>query len=79
VDLLIQKGAAINAKDKAGDTPLHISIVEGNNNVALRLVQEGADVELENGEEKNAMELAQGEFRSTLINVAKSVSLEKKK
>lgn len=43
----IQEGADVNAKDKAGWTPLHFASVRGHGNVAQLLINKGADVNVE--------------------------------
>jgi len=44
VELLIAKGADINAKDKDGWTPLHHAAIEGQKEVAELLIAKGADI-----------------------------------
>tara|TARA_B100000683_G_scaffold114242_1_gene112397 strand:+ start:3435 stop:3869 length:435 start_codon:yes stop_codon:yes gene_type:complete len=44
VELLIDKGADINAKDDTGGTPLFWAALEGNEEVAELLIRQGADV-----------------------------------
>jgi ankyrin repeat protein len=50
--LLISKGANVNAKDKAGNTPVHKFISDSNKPIVELLIQNGADVYAtnENGE-----------------------------
>ena len=43
-ELLIAKGADINAKDDTGGTPLFWAALEGNEEVAELLIRQGADV-----------------------------------
>ena len=43
-ELLIDKGADINAKDDTGGTPLFWAALEGNEEVAELLIRQGADV-----------------------------------
>ena len=43
-ELLIAKGADINAKDNVGGTPLFWAAMEGNEEVAEALIRQGADV-----------------------------------
>ena len=46
-ELLIAKGADINAKDDTGGTPLFWAALEGNEEVAELLIKQGADVNAE--------------------------------
>ena len=43
-ELLIAKGADVNARDDDGFTPLHIAAYEGHKEIAELLIAEGADV-----------------------------------
>ena len=43
-DLLVSRGAHINAKDIQGRTPLMIALAEGNEQTALDMINRGADV-----------------------------------
>lgn len=48
VKALIEAGADINAKDKSGETSLHIAAVRGYQEIASLLIVEGADVNSRN-------------------------------
>ena len=48
VDLLLARGAAINAKTKAGETSLNLAAYEGKTAVAARLLRFKPNLELEN-------------------------------
>ena len=41
---LIDAGADVNRKDKLGETPLHVAVVEGYKEIASMLIENGADV-----------------------------------
>ena len=49
-DLLIAKGANVNARDKSGATPLHQAALKGNLGFAALLLQHGADVNARDGD-----------------------------
>jgi ankyrin repeat protein len=44
VELLIDKGADVNARDESGWTPLHYAAFNGHKDVAELLIAKGADV-----------------------------------
>jgi cytohesin len=47
-DLLLAKGAIVNAKDKAGRTPLYTAADEGRKKIVVLLLARGADVNARN-------------------------------
>jgi cytohesin len=49
-DLLIAKGANVDARDKSGATPLHQAALKGNLAFATLLLQHGADVNARDGD-----------------------------
>ena len=44
VELLIAKGAEVNAKEGGGGAPLHVAAAFGKNEIAELLIAEGADM-----------------------------------
>tara|TARA_R110002050_G_scaffold66282_1_gene143086 strand:- start:460 stop:1590 length:1131 start_codon:yes stop_codon:yes gene_type:complete len=50
---LLAKGAKVNAQDEMGDTPLHIAMQKGSNEVIKPLVLGGADMKLKNNSDKS--------------------------
>ena len=57
VELLLARGAAVNATSKYGDTPLHFAITHGHVEVVTALYKAGADVTVENDEGDTATSL----------------------
>ncbi|WP_341815111.1 ankyrin repeat domain-containing protein [Wolbachia endosymbiont (group A) of Chalcis sispes] len=51
----MQKGANINAKDKNGNTSLHLAAMNGKIDVAKVLLKHNADVNAKNNEGKTAL------------------------
>lgn len=48
VKALIAAGADVNAKDKSGETPLHIAAVRGYQEITALLIDKGADLNAKN-------------------------------
>jgi ankyrin repeat protein len=44
IGVLLRAGAKVDAKDQAGETPLHVAAQEGNREAVTMLVQAGAKV-----------------------------------
>jgi len=73
VELLLPLMNSVDARNKYGETALHIACIENNEISAVRLVRAGADLLAENGEKKNALELSQEELRERLVELAKRI------
>lgn len=58
IDLLLHNGAAVNAGDGNGDTPLTLAATKGFTECAERLVAHGADVNVQNNKGDTAVLLA---------------------
>ena len=58
VKALIVAGVYVNAKDKSGETPLHIAAVRGYHKITSLLIAEGADVNARNGRELTPLHAA---------------------
>ncbi|MDB4808156.1 ankyrin repeat domain-containing protein [Verrucomicrobia bacterium] len=57
-ELLIAKGADVNAKDEAGRTPLYEAAWQGRGEIAELLIAKGADVNAKNEDGKTPLDSA---------------------
>lgn len=57
VELLLSRGAEVNAVSKYGDTPLHFALTNGNTDIITALYKSGADVTIENDDGETATSL----------------------
>ena len=55
---LIDYGAKIDAKNKRGQTPLHIAVEEGNLNIVKALLKHGADVSIVDNNNETPLDIA---------------------
>jgi ankyrin repeat protein len=62
IALLIDHGAKLNTRDIGGNTPLHLALMEGNEDIALYLVEQGADLKAMNSEKIRCLDLAKPAF-----------------
>ena len=58
VNLLLDRGANINAQSSAGNTALHMAILGGHQDLVHILLQKGANVTVKNQRSKSAVQLA---------------------
>ncbi|CAB3384235.1 Hypothetical predicted protein [Cloeon dipterum] len=70
VDLFLSRGADIEARTSARETPLQVALLQGNLRTAKRLIQLGADCTVRN---KNGYNLLQVCLEKNLINSARFV------
>lgn len=61
VQLLLDRGANVNALDQSGDTPLIDALLRDHYDVAFLLLDHGADAGIIGGENRRAIDLAAGE------------------
>ena len=66
VELLIAKGADVNAKNKFGSTPMHKAARRGQKEVNELLIDNGADVNAKNNRGRTALDLASGKTANLL-------------
>jgi ankyrin repeat protein len=57
VQLLVDKGANVNLKNKDGDTALHLAAEQGKTEVVLLLLNSGAEVDPSNTDEYTPLQL----------------------
>lgn len=58
VNLLLDRGANINAQSSVGNTALHMAILAGHQDLAHLLLQKGANISLQNKSGKSVVQLA---------------------
>ncbi|MDR2978028.1 MAG: ankyrin repeat domain-containing protein [Rickettsiales bacterium] len=72
-ELLIDKGADVNARDNIDWTPLHTAAFYDAKDVAELLIDKGADIRAKNNDNETPLEVARGEV-VTFLAVAKDSS-----
>lgn len=78
MDLLLDMGCNINAKDNEGNTCLHFGVTSGNERVVKKLLIRGADKTLRNNENKSPYDLAIEDNQNYIANVLRSRTLFQK-
>ena len=70
---LVERGADVNRQNREGDTPLHVVISQGKENMAIWLVKHGADIFLENKRTVSPYDMASDSFKQELKKCAADV------
>ncbi|CAI5720487.1 unnamed protein product [Hyaloperonospora brassicae] len=63
---LVEHGAKVDGRDVDGNTPLHLAISEGHEDIARYLLEHGADPSAKNNEGKRCVDLAKPAFQAEL-------------
>lgn len=58
VMIALQHGAQVNSTNDAGETPLHIAVCRGDDNIARFLINYGADIDAMNHADDTPMHIA---------------------
>ena len=66
VELLIAKGADVDAKDEDGWTPLHWAVVNGHEETVELLLANGSDVNAKDNDGETPLDWADGEIANLL-------------
>jgi hypothetical protein len=76
-ELIITKIDTINMTDENGNSSLLQAIIQDSDDIAILLIDNGADPKIVNNEYKSALDLAVSENKTELIKKIKSVLLDK--
>jgi Ankyrin repeats (3 copies) len=81
VDVLVGAGAPINESDeKDGNTPLHLAVLNGNEAIVSKLLENNANMYLENKNKESAIQLAQKYNRYGILRkFATEIALRRQK
>jgi len=78
IELLLDRGAFINARTNKGDTPLHALILKTYDALALGLIKQGADTTITNRKGETPKDLAHGFVQKEIEDAIASKSSEQK-
>ena len=69
LEVALELGGDVNAPNNDGDTPLHGAAWRGANDIILRLVEEGAELHVENERGFTPLQIANGEEEGRVANI----------
>ena len=69
LDVALELGGDVNATNDDGDTPMHGAAWRGANEIILRLVEEGAELHVENKRGFTPLQIANGEEEGRVANI----------
>lgn len=76
VDVLLFRGADVNARNSDGDTPLNLAMRANRESVVNKLLHHGASMGLPDNNGKTAMDIAREEFPDFLPMFEEAVAAE---
>ncbi|KAF1332046.1 26s proteasome non-atpase regulatory subunit, partial [Globisporangium splendens] len=68
IALLLDHGARLATRDIGGNTPLHIALAEGHEDIARFLIEAGANVSAKNKENERCVDLMASTFRKEIAS-----------
>uniref|UniRef100_A0A8C1ZKA8 Fibronectin type III and ankyrin repeat domains 1 n=1 Tax=Cyprinus carpio TaxID=7962 RepID=A0A8C1ZKA8_CYPCA len=74
--ILLQAGADVNVRDKAGKTPLMVAVLNNHVELVKLLLDSGADHHMKNEYGAGAADMAKAFGRQSIINLLDNISLE---
>lgn len=77
IEYLVEKGADINITDNFGITPLILAVMKNNPSLVEFLLEQGADKELKTKDGKTAIDIANEEQLTNIINILKGFGVRK--
>ena len=69
LEVALELGGDVNAANDNGDTPMHGAAWRGANDIILRLVEEGAELHVENNRGYTPLQIANGEEEGRVANI----------
>lgn len=69
LEVALELGGDVNAANNDGDTPLHGAAWRGANDIVLRLVEEGAELHVQNNRGYTPLQIANGEEEGRVANI----------
>jgi len=68
-ELLLGKGADVNAENNGGATPLHIAVYNAHKDVAELLIVKGADINAKDKDGTTPLRIAKGEGNKEIVEL----------